>query len=141
MNQPTILIVDDEERIRKVLYDYFMKQNYQVKLAQNGEEAIDVFYANKIDLVILDIMMPVMDGYETLKELRKISNVPVMILSAKCFVKFSDRIAIKPASTISCAPQSSISFISAVSHASLLSKSFLRSVTPVTPWFFALSRA
>ena len=83
MNQATILIVDDEERIRKVLFDYFTKQNYQVKLAKNGEEAIDVFYANKIDLVILDIMMPVMDGYETLKELRKISNVPVMILSAK----------------------------------------------------------
>ena len=83
MNQPTILIVDDEERIRKVLYDYFTKQDYHVRLAKNGEEAIDVFYANKIDLVILDIMMPVMDGYETLRELRKISNVPVMILSAK----------------------------------------------------------
>ena len=83
MNQSTIMIVDDEERIRKVLFDYFTKLDYQVKLAKNGEEAIDIFYANKVDLVILDIMMPVMDGYETLKELRKISNVPVMILSAK----------------------------------------------------------
>ena len=64
-----------------------------------------------------------------------------MILFSKCFVKSSESIAIKPASTISCAPQSSISAIRAFSQSALLSKSFLRSVTPVTLWFFALSRA
>ncbi len=83
MNKCTILIVDDEEKIRKVLFDYFSKNNFQVKLAKNGEEAIDIFYENKIDIVILDVMMPVMDGYETLKELRKISNVPIVMLTAK----------------------------------------------------------
>lgn len=83
MNKCTILIVDDEERIRKVLFDFFSKNNYQVKLAKNGEEAIDIFYEQKIDIVILDVMMPVMDGYQTLKELRKISNVPIVMLTAK----------------------------------------------------------
>jgi len=83
MSKCTILVVDDEERIRKVLYDFFSKNEFEVKTAKNGEEAIDIFYCGKIDLVILDIMMPVMDGYETLKELRKISNVPVVMLTAK----------------------------------------------------------
>ena len=78
-----MLICDDEERIRKVLSDYFTKQNFEVKLAKNGEEAIDIFYDNKIDIIILDVMMPVMDGYKTLKELRKISQVPVIMLTAK----------------------------------------------------------
>ncbi len=83
MSKCTILVVDDEERIRKVLYDFFSKNDFDVKTAKNGEEAIDIFYCGKIDLVILDIMMPVMDGYATLKELRKISNVPVVMLTAK----------------------------------------------------------
>ena len=83
MSKCTILVVDDEERIRKVLYDFFSKNDFDVKCAKNGEEAIDIFYCGKIDLVILDIMMPVMDGYATLKELRKISNVPVVMLTAK----------------------------------------------------------
>lgn len=83
MNKCTILVVDDEERIRKVLFDFFVKNNFNVKTAKNGEEAIDIFYCEKIDLVILDIMMPVMDGYATLKELRRVSNVPVVMLTAK----------------------------------------------------------
>jgi DNA-binding response OmpR family regulator len=78
-----MLVCDDEERIRKVLYDYFSKLNYDVKLAKNGEEAIDIFYGAKIDIVILDVMMPVMDGYKTLKELRRVSQVPIIMLTAK----------------------------------------------------------
>ena len=83
MSKCTILVVDDEERIRKVLFDFFVKNNFNVKTAKNGEEALDVFYCEKIDLVILDIMMPVMDGYTTLKELRRVSNVPIVMLTAK----------------------------------------------------------
>ena len=83
MNRTKMIVCDDEERIRKVLFDYFSKLNYEVFLAKNGEEAIDIFYENKIDIVILDVMMPVMDGYSTLKELRKISQVPVIMLTAK----------------------------------------------------------
>lgn len=83
MNKCTILVVDDEERIRKVLFDFFVKNNFNVKLAKNGEEALDIFYCEKIDLVILDVMMPVMDGYTALKELRRISDVPVVMLTAK----------------------------------------------------------
>ncbi len=83
MNKCTILVVDDEERIRKVLFDFFVKNNFNIKLAKNGEEALDIFYCEKIDLVILDVMMPVMDGYTALKELRRISDVPVVMLTAK----------------------------------------------------------
>lgn len=83
MNNHKMLIVDDEERIRKVLYDYFSKSGFDVKLAKNGEEAIDIFYDNKIDIVILDVMMPVMDGFLTLKEIRKVSKVPIIMLTAK----------------------------------------------------------
>jgi DNA-binding response OmpR family regulator len=78
-----MLIVDDEERIRKVLYDYFSKSGFSVKLAKNGEEAIDIFYDSKIDIIILDVMMPVMDGFQALKEIRKVSNVPIIMLTAK----------------------------------------------------------
>jgi DNA-binding response OmpR family regulator len=83
MNNHKMLIADDEERIRKVLYDYFSKSGFDVKLAKNGEEAIDIFYDNKIDIVILDVMMPVMDGFLTLKEIRKVSKVPIIMLTAK----------------------------------------------------------
>lgn len=83
MNNHKMLIVDDEERIRKVLYDYFSKSGFSVKLAKNGEEAIDIFYDSKIDIIILDVMMPVMDGFQALKEIRKVSNVPIIMLTAK----------------------------------------------------------
>lgn len=83
MNKCTILVVDDEERIRKVLFDFLVKNNFNVKTAKNGEEALDIFYCEKIDFVILDVMMPVMDGYATLKELRRVSDVPILMLTAK----------------------------------------------------------
>ena len=83
MNKIKMIVCDDEERIRKVLFDYFTKLNYEVFPAKNGEEAIDIFYDKKIDIIILDVMMPVQDGYTTLKELRKISQVPVIMLTAK----------------------------------------------------------
>jgi len=83
MNRFKLLIVDDEERIRKVLHDYFIKNNFDVKMAKDGDEALDKFFADKFDVVILDIMMPNTDGYTVLKEIRKVSKTPVVMLTAK----------------------------------------------------------
>lgn len=79
-----VLIVDDEKGIRDVIKEYCLFENYEVVEAENGLEAIDKVNNNKdIDLVVLDIMMPKMDGYTTLKEIRKVSAVPVLMLSAR----------------------------------------------------------
>ena len=60
-----ILVVDDESRMRKLVSDFLLKNNYQVLTAENGEEALDLFFAdNNIALVILDVMMPKMDGWQ-----------------------------------------------------------------------------
>jgi two-component system response regulator ResD len=79
----TVLIVDDEERMRKLIAAYLKKENYNIIEAENGLEAINLFKANKIHLIILDVMMPVMDGWTVCRELRKISNVPIILLTAK----------------------------------------------------------
>lgn len=79
----TILVVDDEELIRGVIREYLENENYQVLEAENGKEALDVIQSHFVDLIILDIMMPKMDGYSTLKEIRKSKSVPVIMLSAR----------------------------------------------------------
>ena len=79
-----ILVVDDEARMRKLVGDFLHKKGYIVIEAADGEEAIDKFYAdNSINLLILDVMMPKMDGWEVVKEVRKISKVPIIMLTAK----------------------------------------------------------
>ena len=79
-----ILVVDDEARMRKLIGDFLTASNFDVVEASNGEEALKVFNSTKgIDLVILDVMMPKLDGYDTLKEIRKESKVPVVMLTAK----------------------------------------------------------
>ena len=79
-----ILIVDDESRMRKLVKDFLVKSEYQVLEAENGEEALDVFFAqNDIDLVILDVMMPKMDGWQVCREIRGVSKVPIIMLTAK----------------------------------------------------------
>ncbi|MBQ3142355.1 MAG: response regulator transcription factor [Bacilli bacterium] len=78
-----ILIVDDEILIRNVIKEYLLIEKYEVFEAENGIEALNIINNNKIDLVILDIMMPKMDGYETLSIIRKNKNIPVIILSAR----------------------------------------------------------
>ncbi len=84
MNELKILVVDDEARMRKIIRDFLVARNYVVLEAANGEEALDIMYKdNKIDLVILDVMMPKMDGWETCREIRKFSKVPVIMLTAK----------------------------------------------------------
>lgn len=79
----SILIVEDELRIRFLLRDYLLKDNFNVFEASNGEEGLFVFSSQKIDLVLLDIMMPVMDGLTMLEKLREVSTVPVILLTAK----------------------------------------------------------
>ena len=84
MNSKRILIADDEERMRKLVKDFLSVKGYSVTEAGDGEEALDIFLKNRdIDLVILDVMMPLMDGYETLSAIRQYSDVPVIMLTAR----------------------------------------------------------
>ena len=77
-------MVDDESRMRKLVNDFLSRKNYEVIEACDGEEAIDKFYGDKdISLVILDVMMPKMDGWEVCREIRKNSSVPIIMLTAK----------------------------------------------------------
>lgn len=78
-----ILIVDDEELIRNVIREYLLLEKYKVYEAKNGIEAIEVCKNNNIDLVIMDIMMPKMDGYTACREIKKFSDVPFIMLSAR----------------------------------------------------------
>ncbi len=78
-----ILIVDDEEKIRDVIKEYSIYDGYDCYEASNGEEALNMFYNNTFDLIVLDVMMPKLDGFSTAKEIRKTSNVPIIILSAR----------------------------------------------------------
>ncbi len=84
MEKLKILIVDDESRMRKLVRDFLEREGYEVLEAGDGVEAMDIFYAEKeIALVILDVMMPKMDGWQTLREIRQGSQVPVIMLTAK----------------------------------------------------------
>ena len=78
-----ILVADDEAEIRDVLRLYLEKDGYEVVEAADGMEALEVFKRAKPDLVILDIMMPGIDGYRVLRNVRENSNIPVIMLSAK----------------------------------------------------------
>jgi len=79
----SILIVEDELRIRFLLRDYLAKEDFNVFEASNGEEGLFIFSTQKIDLVLLDIMMPIMNGLTMLEKLREVSTVPVILLTAK----------------------------------------------------------
>ncbi|RKD33043.1 response regulator transcription factor [Lacrimispora algidixylanolytica] len=84
MEQLKILVVDDESRMRKLVKDFLSVKGFTVVEASNGEEAVDVFFEQKdIVLIILDVMMPKMDGWETLKTIRKYSQVPIIMLTAR----------------------------------------------------------
>ena len=84
MDKLKVLIVDDESRMRKLVKDFLVKKEFEVLEAENGEEAVDIFFSTKdIALIILDIMMPKMDGWEVCREIRKNSNVPIIMLTAK----------------------------------------------------------
>ena len=84
MDKRKILVVDDEARMRKLVNDFLTKNHYIVIEAENGEKAVDIFLEEKdIDLIILDVMMPVMDGWEACREIRRYSKVPIIMLTAK----------------------------------------------------------
>ncbi len=79
----TILFVDDQKDIISLYRQYATKEGYNVLWAFDGEEALEVFYDNEIDLIALDVMMPKMDGFEVVKEIRKTSMVPIIMITAK----------------------------------------------------------
>jgi DNA-binding response OmpR family regulator len=84
MDKLKILVVDDEERMRKLVKDFLVNKDFTVIEAEDGEEAIKIFFDDKsIKLIILDVMMPKMDGWEVLETVRKYSQVPVIMLTAK----------------------------------------------------------
>lgn len=84
MKKLQILVVDDESRMRKLVKDFLLKKDFDVLEAADGEEAVDIFFENKdIDLIILDVMMPKMDGWQVCKEIRQYSKVPIIMLTAK----------------------------------------------------------
>lgn len=84
MEKLNILVVDDESRMRKLVKDFLVRNNYEVIEAENGEQALDIFYSNKgIALIILDVMMPKMDGWQVCREIRQYSDVPIIMLTAK----------------------------------------------------------
>lgn len=84
MDKIKVLVVDDESRMRKLVRDFLVKEGYVVIEAGDGSEALDRFYAdNEISLVILDVMMPKIDGWEVCREIRSQSGVPIIMLTAK----------------------------------------------------------
>ena len=100
-----ILIVEDDKELRHLFQSVLIKNGYNVKVVSNGKEALDVIDNNYFDLIISDIMMPVMDGYELVRTLRDNGvNIPVMMITAKSafddmrlgFISGSDDYMVKP---------------------------------------------
>lgn len=85
MKKNLILVVEDGEKLARTLSDFLKISGYEVLIAADGQQAVEVFYQNmhKLDLILLDIMLPILDGYEVLSEIRKKSDVPVILLTAK----------------------------------------------------------
>ncbi len=84
MEKLKILVVDDESRMRKLVKDFLVRKNFDVMEAENGEQAIDLFFTKKdIALIILDVMMPKLDGWQVCREIRQYSKVPIIMLTAK----------------------------------------------------------
>lgn len=84
MDRLKVLVVDDESRMRKLVRDFLVKSNFDVLEAGDGEEALDIFYKEKdIALIILDVMMPKMDGWQVCREIRANSKVPIIMLTAR----------------------------------------------------------
>ena len=84
MEKAKILVVDDESRMRKLVKDFLVREGYGVLEAGDGVEAMDIFYAEKdLSLIILDVMMPKMDGWQVCREIRETSKVPIIMLTAR----------------------------------------------------------
>ena len=84
MEKIKILVVDDESRMRKLVKDFLVKNNFEVLEAEDGEQAVDIFFQNKnIQIILLDVMMPKLDGWQVVKTIRQYSKVPIIMLTAK----------------------------------------------------------
>ena len=84
MEKIKILVVDDESRMRKLVKDFLVKHNFEVIEAEDGEQAVDIFFESKnIQLILLDVMMPKLDGWQVVKTIREYSKVPIIMLTAK----------------------------------------------------------
>ena len=79
----TILIADDNKQISSVLAEYAKKEGYTPVLAENGKEAIEKFHDTNPDIMLLDVMMPMIDGFEVCREIRKTSNTPIIMITAR----------------------------------------------------------
>ena len=78
-----ILLVDDDSNIRQLVNLYLQKEGFEVMMADRGDEALKMFKASPPNLILLDIMLPGMDGWQVCREVRKISNIPIIMLTAK----------------------------------------------------------
>lgn len=78
-----LLIVDDEEKIRKLIAKYALFEGYEISEAENGMQAVEMARSEAYDLIVLDIMMPELDGFSAAREIRKNSEVPIIFLSAR----------------------------------------------------------
>ena len=79
----TVLIAEDEKKLRGIVVKYLIKEGYNVLEAEDGEKAMELFETNEVDMVILDVMMPKMDGWSCCREIRKLSDVPILMLTAR----------------------------------------------------------
>lgn len=78
-----VLLVEDDPNLRRLVKDYLTAETFNVTEAEDGKKAINLFFSSEFNLVILDVMMPFYNGFEVLKEIRKQSNIPVVMLTAK----------------------------------------------------------
>ena len=85
MKDITVLIVDDEARMRKLIKDFLVQKGYSILEAEDGEKALEVYEENKnkIGIILLDVMMPKLDGWSVLRQIRQNSNVPIIMLTAR----------------------------------------------------------
>lgn len=83
MSEKRVLIAEDEKEIRNIIKEYLGMESYAVDEAENGREALELFSQNRYDLILVDIMMPELNGWEVCRKVRESSEVPIIILSAK----------------------------------------------------------
>lgn len=83
MNKIKVLVADDDPNVREIIRLYFENQNFEMIEAQNGQEAVDMVDRNCPDIIILDVMMPIMDGFEACRQILKKCDTPIIMLTAK----------------------------------------------------------
>lgn len=80
---PTVLIIEDEKRLREIVKEYFENDNFTVIEAEDGQQGINKFNENQVDLIILDLMLPKIDGWEVCKLIREQSSIPIIMITAR----------------------------------------------------------